>query len=60
MALEEHIQFPTQRPQMPTTGSAGLATQCPGVAVTVSSVAAASGGIHPGALIETNIYKPSK
>jgi hypothetical protein len=58
MAIEEHIQFPTQRPQVPTKGSAGLATQCPGAAVTVSSMAAASGGIHPGALIETNHYKP--
>lgn len=38
----------------PTRGSAGLMTQVPGAMTTVSDVASASGGIKPGALIETD------
>ena len=36
-------------------GATGLATQAPGAAATVSNLAAASGGIAPGHLVETDI-----
>jgi hypothetical protein len=53
MAEEEHIKFPTERPR-PTTGSVSAATQLPGMATMVSSMAIATGGIKPGGMIETD------
>lgn len=41
----------------PAAGTAGLNTQLPGQAATVGNVASATGGINPGALIETAIDK---
>jgi len=43
--------------QTPTTspGHAGLPTQLPGESTTVSTVAAATGGIAPGNLIDTAV-----
>lgn len=37
----------------PTHGTAGLKTQLPGTATTVSAIAAATGNIEKGKLIET-------
>lgn len=54
MAAVEHIKFPSQPQGKPIPGSVGLSTQLPGGATTVSTVAAATGDIRPGGLIETD------
>lgn len=49
----EVIKFPKSEQQPHRiTGSAGLATQLPGAASTVSNLASASGGIKPGNIAE--------
>lgn len=54
MAAKEHIKFPSM-PKLPvTSGGAGLKTHFPGASTTVSTVAAATGGIRPGGFIETD------
>lgn len=45
----------TQQTESPAAGSAGLETRLDGQATTVSGAAAATGGINPGNLIETDI-----
>lgn len=54
MAAKEDIKFPTQPKGTTIPGSAGLHSQIPGGVTTVSTVAAATGGIRPGGLIETD------
>lgn len=54
MAATEHIKFPDRSTTTITTGNAGLKTQAPGAATTVSSVAAVTGGLRPGGIIETD------
>lgn len=54
MAAKEHIKFPSQPKGTVTPGSVGLNTHIPGGATTVSTVAAAAGGIRPGGLVETD------
>lgn len=54
--MGEVIKFPPEGYKLkPTTGSAGLATQVPGAMLSVSNVAAATGGIKPGNLIKSDI-----
>ena len=49
----EVVKFPNKSayPKL-VTGSAGLYTQLPGAATTVSNIAGATGGINSGNLIE--------
>lgn len=54
MAAKEQIKFPSRPKGTVTPGSVGLKTQIPGGATTVSAVAAATGGIGPGSLVETD------
>lgn len=60
--MEENVSTDTnvvaggQYPQ-PTPGHAGLDTQLPGNATTVSTVAGSTGGIAPGNLVEVDIDK---
>ena len=51
----EVVKFPPEgkRPK-PTTGSAGLRTQLPGMMASVSNLARATGGIAPGNLAQTD------
>ena len=54
--MGEVIKFPPEGYKLkPTTGSAGLTTQVPGAMLSVSNVAAATGGIKPGNLIKSDI-----
>ena len=48
----ETVQVVDPTPMQPTKGSAGLRTQLPGMATTVSNMASATGGIGRGHLIE--------
>jgi hypothetical protein len=50
--IEERVQVVDTKPMQPSKGSAGLRTQLAGQAVTVSNMAAASGGIGRGKLVE--------
>lgn len=59
MEAKENIEFPKRlkggrAKGSPVRGSAGLATQIPGGAATVSAVAAATGGISAGGFVETD------
>lgn len=49
--IEETVKVIDPKPICPTSGSAGLRTQLPGMATTVSNLAAA-GGIGKGTFIE--------
>ena len=49
-----HSRHYGMEPQEVQTGTGGLGCQLPGCAATVSAVAAATGGIRPGGLIETD------
>lgn len=51
MTLKGEI-FKEAKAPMPCQGSAGLMTQLPGQATTVDGIAAATGGIGPGNIIE--------
>jgi hypothetical protein len=51
MTLKGEI-FKEAKAPTPCQGSAGLMTQLPGQATTVDSIAAATGGIGPGNIIE--------
>ncbi|MBP3511168.1 MAG: hypothetical protein J6K19_03905 [Prevotella sp.] len=55
MAAEETVIVGTGSEVPTSPGSAGVQSQAPGTATTVSSVAGATGGIAPGNLIETDI-----
>lgn len=50
----EKIKFVSGRNYTPKPGSAGLRTQCPGMMVSVSNVARATGGIAPGNLVQSD------
>lgn len=52
---EENVQVGTGAVVATAPGSAGIQSQAPGQATTVSSVASATDGIEPGNLIETDI-----
>lgn len=52
--MKEHIQIVDSPTIQPTLGSCGMQTQVSGGVCTVSAVAAASGGIGRGHLIETD------
>lgn len=52
--MGETIEFPSHRRTKSSPGSVGLSTQVPGGMTTVSGVAAATGGIRPGGIIETD------
>lgn len=49
----EIIDFISPPVRKPTKGSAGLSTQLPGCATTVSALADATGGLSRGALVRT-------
>lgn len=49
----ESIDFISSSARKPVKGSAGLATQLPGCATTVSALADATGGLSRGALVRT-------
>lgn len=51
--MGEHIKL-VEKPLRPTKGSAGLATQVPGRAMTVGNLASATGGIKPGNIVSTD------
>ncbi len=53
--MSETLNFPTGAATAPSNGTAGLSTQLPGAAATVSNAAGATGGIAPGNLIEPDI-----
>ena len=53
--MAENIKVGSGQPLTPTPGSAGINSQLPGNASTVSNLANASGGIAPGHLVETDI-----
>ncbi len=55
MAAEENVIAGTGAAVATSPGSAGVQSQAPGNATTVSNVAGATGGIAPGNLIETDI-----
>lgn len=55
MAATETVTVGSGSAPTPQPGSAGVASQLPGNPTTVSGVAAATGGIAPGNLIETDI-----
>lgn len=55
MAAEETVIAGTGAAVPTSSGSAGVQSQAPGNATTVSSVAGATGGIAPGNLMETDI-----
>ena len=50
--IKENVQVVDATPIHPTKGNAGLQTQLSGYATTVSNVAAATGGIGRGRLVE--------
>jgi hypothetical protein len=50
----ETVKFPKEREVSPVTGTAGVRGHAFGMAATVSALAAASGGIHPGGLVTTD------
>lgn len=50
--IQERVQVVDDTPMQPTKGSAGLKTQLAGQATTVSNVAAATGGIGRGKMVE--------
>lgn len=50
--IEERVQVVDAAPIQPTKGSAGLHTQLPGLATTVSNVSSSTGGIGRGKYIE--------
>lgn len=52
--MAEQIQTVDTQPKA-APGSAGLETQLPGQATTVDSIAAASGGVAPGELMEVDV-----
>lgn len=51
MMVGEIISFPGEKTPVATGGSAGLPTQIPGAAATVSNTAIATGGISGGNMI---------
>lgn len=51
----ENVTAGTGKPVATTAGTAGVQSQAPGNATTVSTVAGATGGIAPGNLIESDI-----
>lgn len=53
--IEETVKVILPKPIRPTCGSAGLQTQLPGMATTVSNLAAAAGGMGNGTIIERDI-----
>lgn len=54
--ITEVVKFPAEREQArPTTGSAGIQSQIPGQAATVSGLAGATGGIKGGNMVETDV-----
>lgn len=55
MAAEETVIVGSGAPVPTSPGSAGVQSQAPGNPTTVSTVAAATGGIAPGNLVETDI-----
>ena len=50
--IKETVQVVKDKPIQVTNGTAGIKSQLPGSSVTVSGVAAATGGIGKGNLIE--------
>lgn len=50
--IKETVKVADANPMQPATGSAGLRTQLAGQATTISNVAAATGGIGRGKMIE--------
>lgn len=55
MAAEEHVTVGTGAEVLTSPGTAGVQSQAPGNASTVSNLAGATGGIAPGNLVETDI-----
>lgn len=54
--MKDEIVKLVERPRIePSKGSAGLHSQLPGMATTISNVANASGGISGGNMIKTSI-----
>lgn len=49
--MEDSVKVVWSKPATPAKGSAGLNSQCNGEALTVSAMAAATGGIGSGNLI---------
>jgi len=52
--IKENVQVVDATPIQPTKGSAGLRTQLPGLATTVSNVSSSTGGIGRGRYIESD------
>ena len=52
--LSLHSRHYGMEPPQVRTGTGGLGCQLPGCVASVSAVAAATGGIRPGGLIETD------
>ncbi len=52
--MEDSVKVVSSKPTTPSEGSAGLKSQCNGEALTVSAMAAATGGIGSGNLITTS------